>query len=110
MKFVKTNIADVKGRQPSKYDSLLEEFKQPGDALYFSEEDCSKQKASSIARRFRELTGKKFHSFFDVRERKTCIRLRMPNELGGSDEVNGDSDTDSEVDSGIEGPPGDLEE
>lgn len=84
--FTKVNIESTKGRQAGKYDGWLAEFKQPGDALQFDECDLAKHQAASIARRFRELTDKPFHSFFDVKTRKVTIRLRHPNELGGNQE------------------------
>ncbi len=84
-KFVKKNIESAKGRQPSKADALLEYFTQPGDVLYFNEEDMTRQKASNIAKRLKNISGKPFHSFYDTVEKAVAIRLRKDGELSSSD-------------------------
>jgi len=80
-KFNKKNIKSTKGRQGSKYDVYLQEFTQPGDSLQFDEEDMSRQTASQIAKRFRDLEDKPFHSFWDAKEKKVTIRLRLDSEI-----------------------------
>lgn len=96
MKFVKTNIQDTKGRGKSKYDDLLSEFTQEGDALQFEEEDLSRASASQAAKRLMKISGKKFHSYYDVLEKKVTIRLRKSDELQLTDEEPSDKEETSE--------------
>jgi hypothetical protein len=88
MKFVKDNIQSVKGRQPTKYDHLLEAFENPGDRIKFEESECSRATASQIAKRLMILApGKQFHSGFDVLEKLVFVRLRVEGEIPSKEEV-----------------------
>lgn len=84
--FVKTNIQSTKGLQKSKYDVLLEEFKEPGDALEFDPAILSAPTAAIIAARFRKNTKKPFHSFVNTTSKKVTIRLRLDGELTSKEE------------------------
>lgn len=87
MNFVKKNIAEAKGRQPSRYDKLLEHFVEPGDALYFDESDLTKAAASQAAKRLMVLDPtRKFHSFYDVIEKKVVVRVRPAGEIPSKEE------------------------
>lgn len=87
MKFTKTNIETTKGRQPSKYDSLLSEFTEEGDAIQFDEKSegapdgISRQTGAQIASRLKLISGKPFHSFFDHLNKKVTVRLRKEGEI-----------------------------
>jgi hypothetical protein len=86
-KFVKKNVPTVKGRRPSKYDVLLEEFKTPGDTLYFDEDMVSRQTASNIAARLNKIGGGRiFRSFFDTIEKMVAVRWYAEGEDVASDE------------------------
>lgn len=81
LEFTRTNIASIKGLQPSKYDFLLENFVEPGDAIEIEEAQMPRQTASVLAKRFKTLTGKPFHSFFNVQTKKVTIRVRPDGEI-----------------------------
>lgn len=82
---IKKNIAVVRGVQKTKYDDWLQEFVKPGDSLFFTEEELSKQTASNAAKRLTLLDskkgGRKFHSYFDVIEQMVVIRVRPAGEV-----------------------------
>ncbi len=86
MQFKKANLESVKGRQPSKADALLPHFENQGDTLFFEEADLSRQSAAQYAARLRKISGKPFHSFYDVLEKKVAIRLRIDGEVVKKDE------------------------
>lgn len=83
--FTKDNLKDIKGRQPSRWDSLLEHFTDPGDRIKFDPEKVSKIQATQGAARLRKLSGKPFHSGYDALEKVTFIRLRTPEEVDSDD-------------------------
>lgn len=95
MQFDKSQVKKVdtmKGRKPSKWDGLLEILKEPGDTYYFDEEEVSRASAASAATRLRNLSNKPFHSGYDVKEKKTFVRLRTPDEVLGVDDDEFDLD------------------
>lgn len=80
MKFEKVNIPSTKGLRKGKHDDLMQHFEMPGDTLQFDEEEMSRSDASQLAIRFKRLTGKPFHSFFNDQTNKVCIRVRTESE------------------------------
>jgi vacuolar-type H+-ATPase subunit I/STV1 len=82
MNFTKKNLPEAKGFQKTKYDKLLEHFVEPGDSLFFDELDLSKPAASQAAKRLMILDPtRKFHSFYNVIEKKVVIRVRPAGEV-----------------------------
>ena len=82
---IKRNVPVVKGVQATKYDAWLSEFVNPGDSLFFTEGELSKQTASNAAKRLTLLDsakeGRKFHSYYHVIEQMVVIRVRPPGEV-----------------------------
>jgi len=88
MNFIKKNISETKGRQPSRYDKLLEHFVEPGDSLMFDEADLTRAAASQAAKRLMVLDpSRKFHSFYDVIEKKVVVRVRPRGEVPGLNDI-----------------------
>lgn len=84
MQFDKSQVKKVqsmKGRKPSKWDALVDIIVDPGDTYYFDESVVNKSQAAQAASRLRDLTGKPYHSGYDVKERKTFVRLRTMEEV-----------------------------
>lgn len=92
-KFEKETLASAKGRQPSKYDCLMEHFVNEGDTLFFDESEVGRQTASNIARRLTNIgEGKKFHSFCCTIKKKVAVRLRPESELVTDTEAEGEGE------------------
>jgi len=82
MQFIKKNIKEARGFQKSRYDSLLEHFVEPGDSLMFDEAELTRAAASQAVKRLMILDpSRKFHSFYNVLEKKVCIRVRPAGEI-----------------------------
>ena len=87
MNFTKANIPVARGMQPTKWDKLLEHFVEPGDSLFFDEKDLSRQTASLAAKRLNLLDPtRKFHSFYNVLEKKVVVRVRPAGEVPDANE------------------------
>lgn len=87
MNFVKKNIQNIKGTQPTKWDKLLPEFVEPGDTLYFDPEEVKRPAASQCAKRMMVLDpSRRFHSGFDVLLKQTFVRARPDGEVPDKEE------------------------